>query len=223
MKARALAFTLVELLVVIAIIAIVAALLLPVLASTKEKARAITCCSNLKQWGLATHIYAENNGDFLPPSLQGSNSFWYIQLPKEMNLAPYDSMPWRTNAQADLGRSIWICPSNPLRSDGTNLFHYCANGGGPNSIFHSATISWPPSHQLSYGMLDNIPLSSIKRQSTLVWMFDNQQVGSPIGDASSVYVDLHSGGWQCLFIDDHVGYIFGSTMSPDVAWTTFWF
>ncbi len=149
MKARALGFTLVELLVVIAIIAILAALLLPALASVKEKSRAITCCSNLKQWGLATHIYAENNSDLLPPTstLQGSNSnsFWYIQLPKEMNLAPYDSMPWRTNPQADPGRSIWICPSNPLRSDGTNLFHYCANGGPITGILPAAEgVGSPP-------------------------------------------------------------------------------
>jgi len=36
-------------------------------------------------------------------------------------------MPWRTNASLDPGRSIWICPSNPRRSNGKNLFHYCLN------------------------------------------------------------------------------------------------
>jgi prepilin-type N-terminal cleavage/methylation domain-containing protein len=217
MKARSLAFTLVELLVVIAVIAILAALLLPALASTKERARAIICCSNLKQWGLATHIYAENNSELLPPTgLQGSNSnsFWYIQLPKEMNLGTYTSMPWRTNAQADLRPSIWICPSNPLRSDGTNLFHYCANG-----LEHVLPGPLPGLPDiLSYGLLDNTLLSSMRNQSTLAWMFDNQQVGSPFGWAGSVYVNLHSGGWQCVFIDGHVGYIFGSAMSPDVVW-----
>jgi prepilin-type N-terminal cleavage/methylation domain-containing protein len=218
MKARALAFTLVELLVVIAVIAILAALLLPVLASTKERARAITCCSNLKQWGLATHIYAENNSDLLPPTaLTASNSAWYVQLPKEMNLAPYDSMPWRTNAQADPGRSIWICPSNPLHSDGTNLFHYCANG----VVYSFQSVGRAPPIPF-YGLLDNVPLSSIKDSSTLVWMFDNRQAGSPVGWGGSVYVHLHSSGWQCVFIDGHVGYIFDSAMSPDVAWTQFW-
>jgi len=62
------AFTLIELLVVIAIVAILAALLLPVLSKAKEKGHAIKCISNMKQLTVCWLMYAEDNNEWLVPN-----------------------------------------------------------------------------------------------------------------------------------------------------------
>src|SRR5947207_10247269 len=104
-------FTLIELLVVIAIIAILAAILFPVFAQAREKARQATCQSNLKQIGIAILMYAQDYDEHYPKLEDGSAA----RMTVANVLDPYiKAGGLNTNAQGGNAwpeGSIWRCPS----------------------------------------------------------------------------------------------------------------
>ena len=106
------AFTLIELLVVIAIIAILAAMLLPVLASSKDRALRTICIGNMKQMALAKHMYADDNQDyFAPPNWDGgaagSPPGWLYTVTG--GSIPNPSVaPWVNNITAAYATGLWF-------------------------------------------------------------------------------------------------------------------
>jgi prepilin-type N-terminal cleavage/methylation domain-containing protein len=113
------AFTLIELLVVIAIIAVLAAMLLPALARSKEKARSAQCIGNLRQWGLAYHMYADDNRDYLPRRGQGVQRLaridrlddWFNALPVYFAVPSFQQLITNNVKPAAHSQSIFICPT----------------------------------------------------------------------------------------------------------------
>src|ERR1051326_153956 len=101
-RAEKTGFTLIELLVVIAIIAILAAILFPVFAQAREKARAPACLSNLRQVGLGLQMYAQDYDEVLPTSVDVTN----FGDPKAPNSFLSALFPYIKS------RGILICPSS---------------------------------------------------------------------------------------------------------------
>ena len=100
------AFTLIELLVVIAIIAILAAILFPVFAQAREKARAAACQSNTKQLAMALMLYAQDYDD--------TYFGFYTGIDRKILLYPY-TKSGTTNADTSVSQA-WFCPSTKNRN-----------------------------------------------------------------------------------------------------------
>jgi prepilin-type N-terminal cleavage/methylation domain-containing protein/prepilin-type processing-associated H-X9-DG protein len=188
------AFTLIELLVVIAVIAILAALLFPVFASARAKARQTTCTSNLRQIGVAITLYREDWGHYVP-AIQGNPRF-----------------PSRTWMEVDRGRQGLIDPY--LRSEGVRL---CPSRRGREARYCINFWSGRP-----YGSPETSPQGQpdavVPRPASTLLVWEHQvpypacnrgQRGGTQDEPDPRYgIDhwdsLHHGGFNALWCDGHV-------------------
>jgi len=215
-KQRASAFTLVELLVVIAIIAILAALLLPVLARSKKSAQRIQCTSDLHQLGIATHLYWDENAGncyrYFYWTTNNGRLYWFGWLQngpeatRDFDVTQGALYPYLR------GRGVDICPSLNYWE---TQFKYKATGaayGYGYNLNLSTNVAFPP-----------ISTKRIVRPSQTVLLADAAQVNTfqPPASASNPMLEefysvdyqpaqptthfRHNGKANVAFCDGHVG------------------
>lgn len=184
-------FSLIELLVVVAIIGILAGLLLPTLARAKGKAKAIKCLNNLKQMGLSTEMYAEENNDWLPGNQHNLPSWLY-------SLTRYN------------GTNIFRCPSEKTRpySYAVNDFLTANPAGAPSLNFSRRPAV--PSHSETLWMGEILEDIVGQDHFHFADFINSPSPGditggySPNGFRSQVNVLRHQGSALYLYLDGHV-------------------
>lgn len=177
-------FTLIELLVVIAIIAILAAILFPVFAKAREKARQTACTSNQRQIAMAIQMYAQENDETLPGDtsrISGATAEWSLA-----NLA--SPAIWRTSI--DVPDKIYDCKSKGY--DG-------APGAGHAEYGMNAAVFGLALGQLAY------------QDSTLLTA---DTAGKDAIVAAGDIDLRHGGGYLASFVDGHVEYIKKAPVDP---------
>ena len=196
-------FTLIELLVVIAIIAILAAILFPVFAKAREKARQTSCLSNEKQLCLAVLSYAQDYDEILPPALL----YWVAGDTNWLKSWMMLCYPYVKNVQ------LYACPSYsqvPGYSDNTvNNYanipkeSYCAQSNGAAGL---ALGSVPRPSETIYGYESKGAFGNVANP------YPPDGCGYYCGQtALNITKNLntnganmpHNGGMNCFFVDGH--------------------
>jgi prepilin-type N-terminal cleavage/methylation domain-containing protein/prepilin-type processing-associated H-X9-DG protein len=169
-------FTLIELLVVIAIIAILAAILFPVFARAREKARQTACLSNMRQIGMAARMYMQDFDDRFPQSKQTDaqpqidDYDGSIENPDNgsvfAKILPYTGHGSSSDEDVMFQQRIFACPSDPAPFD-LNCPDVI-NIGGPH------VISYLVNGYFVWGMTD----AGVGRQATTVFFTERRSVAS---------------------------------------------
>ena len=190
------AFSLIELLVVIAIIAILAALLLPALSRAKEKGKQIACLNNLKQWGLATHVYLEENNEIFPYEGNpgrldtGVNlQAWCNVLPPLMKLRPLKDMYAAGDFPLPGSRTIFTCPTVRL---------------GPSTppTMTNAFFMYGFNSRLDPNSSSRFRVSQVVRPVETVMFTENNETNYP--STTGKYAPArHTGRANLAFVDGH--------------------
>ena len=163
-------FTLIEILIVIAIIAILAAILLPVLFQAREKGRQSVCISNLHQLGTAFGLYAEDYNEKWPNpgGLAGDYNYW--DQSGDGGLCSY--------VKGD--RSIWCCPNQGEWNGRFKARTYTMN----SYLRNPADVEYPS----SISIMGSISLKQIIKPSQTILLFEGNPLKSNYIDTNYYYI-----------------------------------